>query len=131
MTDHSETATPDLSFAENLVIEGVGFPVTEAIRQHIVLNAERLFRHASSIERIFYFLDLCQQSNGTQEYKARVRMAVPGPDISVEIRGDNLYHVITRLSHVLDRQLRRRSRKERTRQKQPLPLSEHALPASQ
>jgi ribosomal subunit interface protein len=112
-----EEVTPKV-FTEKLAIRGVGFPVTEAIRQHIVVNADRLFRHTTSIERMFYFLDLCQRSNGTREYRVQVRMAVPGPDIAVEVRGDNLYHTITRVSHILDRQLRRRSRKERTRLKQ-------------
>lgn len=107
---NTDTPRPT-DFSNKLIIQGIGFELTEAIKQHVHEQAEKLFRHEPDIERISFHLER-EQLNGTlPEFSARGLIAVPGPDISVRETDLVLYKAITELSHKLDRQLRKRSRK--------------------
>lgn len=107
---NTETPRPS-EFSNKLIIQGIGFELTAAIKQHVHDQAERLFRHEPDIERISFHLER-EQLNGTlPEFSARALIAVPGPDISVRETDPDLYKAIADLSHKLDRQLRKRSRR--------------------
>jgi ribosomal subunit interface protein len=100
--------------APSIVIQGVGFPITDAIETHLRSSSERLFRHSGTIESIHYYLNRAEGAGVEDAFSVKARLAVPGPDFAVEVQHPNLYHAITELSHKLDRQLRRRARKQRS-----------------
>jgi len=95
----------------NVIIQAIGFDLTESIREHVLAQAERLFRHEPTIEDIRFYCEVHDLKNASQLYILTSRIAVPGPDIKVEVRDENFYKGIRKLSQKLDRQLRRRSRK--------------------
>jgi len=97
--------------SDKLILQGIGFDLTPAIHEHVQEQAERLFRHEPTIERIEVFCERHDLKNASQIFRLSARIAVPGPDIKVETEHENLYVGVTSLSHKLDRQLRRRSRK--------------------
>jgi len=94
-----------------LIVQAIGFDLSPSIHQHVSEQADRLFRHEPTIERIEFFCQLNELKSGSREYAITARIAVPGPDIKVEVQDEKLFEGITELSHKLDRQLRRRSRK--------------------
>lgn len=103
---HSEPTPSD-----KLILQAIGFDLTPAIKNHVNEQMDRLFRHEPEIERIDLFLEELELKNTTKTYKLSARIAVPGPDIAFEHTDEDFYGGVTQLSHKLDRQLRRRSRK--------------------
>ncbi len=100
-----------LSLSGKLITQAIGFDLTPAIHNHVAEQMDRLFRHEPEIERIELFFEEHELKNGTQQFVLTARIAVPGPDITLELRDGDFYGGVTKLSHKLDRQLRKRSRK--------------------
>ena len=92
-------------------MQAIGFDLTPAIKNHVIEQMDRLFRHEPEIERIDLYFEELELKNTTKTYNLSARIAVPGPDIAFEHTDEDFYGGVTQLSHKLDRQLRRRSRK--------------------
>ena len=110
--------------SEKIITQAIGFELTPAIKQHVAEQLDRLFRHEPDIEKIELFLEINELKNSTSIYEVTARIAVPGPDITFDLKDENLYAGITQLSHKLDRQLRRRSRKQNSHKTRRVKLDE-------
>lgn len=112
MDQNTSENTPSQNIpADKLIMQAIGFDLTPAIKTHVTEQMDRLFRHEPEIERIDLFFEELELKNTTKTYKLAARIAVPGPDIAFEHSDEDFYGGVTQLSHKLDRQLRRRSRK--------------------
>jgi len=113
--------------ASNVIIQANGFDLTPAIRNHIMNQADRLFRHEPTIESITFFCEAHELKHASQWFVLTARIAVPGPDIAVEVRSEKFYTGVRELSHKLDRQLRKRSRKINNHRNRRVELVEMAF----
>ena len=114
----------ELPANEKLILQAIGFDLTPAIRNHVEEQMDRLFRHEPEIERIDLFFEESELKNTTKTFSLTARIAVPGPDITFEHVDEDFYAGVTQLSHKLDRQLRRRSRKANNHKTRRIPLEE-------
>jgi len=81
-------------------ITGRHLPITEAIRNYILSKFERMTRHIDQISSVHFILG----KDGIQ-FSIEVKIHLPGHDLFVENRDEEMYAAIDILMDKLDRQL--------------------------
>ncbi len=103
-----------------LIMSGENLELTNSIKQFIIEKSEKLFYHNEKIIRMRVEVKYDQHKSSHQkEYLAKGHLEVKGNDHNVTEASNDLYKSIDQMVLKLDRMMRRRSRLERTKRKQP------------
>ena len=103
-----------------IIMAGNNLELTESIKTIIREKSEKLFDHNDHIVRMRVEVEYDpHQSSHQKEYLAKGHLEVRGNDHNVTAASNDLYKSIDQMVHKLDRMMRRRSRLERTKRKNP------------
>lgn len=103
-----------------LIMSGENLELTNSIKQFIIEKSEKLFYHNEKIIRMRVEVKYDQHKSSHQkEYLAKGHLEVRGNDHNVTEASNDLYKSIDQMVLKLDRMMRRRSRLERTKRRQP------------
>ena len=103
-----------------LIMSGENLELTNSIKQFIIEKSEKLFYHNEKIIRMRVEVKYDQHKSSHQkEYLAKGHLEVKGNAHNVTEASNDLYKSIDQMVLKLDRMMRRRSRLERTKRKQP------------
>ena len=103
----------------DVLITGNNVEVTAALREAVYAKMARLFEHEGNIIRLRVELIVDESQSVAGQQIARARIEIKGNDMIVSVASDDLYKSIDILVDKLDRKLRRHSRLERVKRKQP------------
>lgn len=80
--------------------------VTNAIRNFVTQQTQRIWKHGGSVARVTVFLDLVKRKkNDSHAASAKVLVDLPGKNVVVEERSKNLYQAISSALKVATRKL--------------------------
>ncbi len=100
----------------NLLINLVRVDPTPSIYDFIWKKTKNIFRRYPRLEGLK--IDLKGETRGeTTDYTARTRLVLPGYDRIIEKRDQDIFTAIAQVMEVADRQLRRRARLFKTKQR--------------
>ena len=85
-----------MNIMNKVEIRSSGFKPSPKLRTHIINNLARLFRHEKEIERVLLYISKEVMGKTQKQYSLVGRVAVPGPDLVIENRGENLESVYHR-----------------------------------
>ena len=103
----------------DVIISANHFDLTEAIKNIVHQKVEKLFQHENRIIRLRVELEERHNSKSPDEFIARGMLERRGPSIVVSESTEDLYKSIDQMVAKVDRQLRRSSRLDRVKRKQP------------
>jgi putative sigma-54 modulation protein len=95
----------------DIIISGVHLELTDALKRIVGEKAEKLFRHEGRIVRLRFELEHATTKDPSQEFIAKGRIEIQGPDIIASAISDDLYKSVDLLVQKLDRQLHEHFRK--------------------
>jgi putative sigma-54 modulation protein len=90
---------------KDIIISGVHLELTDALKQIIFEKAQKLFRHEGRIIRLRFELEHATVKDPSQEFIAKGRIEIQGPDIIASAISDDLYKSVDLLIQKLDRQI--------------------------
>lgn len=100
-----------------LLMEFVRLKPRARVRSFIQRKADGVFRRYPRLERIRINVKREAESGANPSYVAQTRLVLPGYDRIIEKRGAALFEAIAEAFEVADRQLRKRARFFKTRQR--------------
>jgi putative sigma-54 modulation protein len=103
----------------DVIISGNNVELTGALRDAVYAKLARLFDHEGNIIRLRVELTVDESRAAAEQQVARVLLEIKGNDMVVSVASDDMYKSLDILVDKLDRKLRRRSRLERVKRKQP------------
>ena len=103
----------------DVIISANHFDLTESIKNIVHQKVEKLFQHENRIIRLRVELEEKHNSKSKDMFVARGVLERRGPSIVVSETTEDLYKSIDQMVIKMDRQLRRSSRLERVKRKQP------------
>ena len=107
----------------SIILSGIHVEVTEALKQKVYEQLEKLFAHEPRILRVRVELECDRRgSSHKDEFLAKGHVEMKGRTFFVAERMDDLYSAIGSLSQKLDRKLRRASRRRETDRNHPRPV---------
>ena len=101
----------------DVIISGHHVDLTPALKELIHQKVEKLFVHEDRIIRLRVDLSFDAARNGAGEYAAKGHIEINGNDIVVNTRSNDVYKSIDQMVEKLTRQIRRRSRLRKVKQK--------------
>ena len=102
----------------DIIISGLNMELTEAIKNIVHENVEKLFEHDDQIIRMRVELEYdAHPKTHEKEFIAKGHLEVRGKDHIAHAETDNLYKSIDEMVNKLDRMIRRRSRMEKSKRK--------------
>ncbi len=115
------TKTPNTpnDLGAKLIISGIHFDLTEALRQAVAHKSERLIRHHEHIIRLRVDLEHDQTRGVGDQFIAKGLIEIRGPDLVASVASDDCYKSIDLLVDKLDRLLLRRHGKEKHKRNHP------------
>lgn len=105
--------------AQKIIVRGIRFDLTEALRNAALSKAERLLRHEERIIRVRIDLEYDKARSGAVNFIARGTMEIRGPDIFVSAESDDAYKSLDELVDKLDRMLRKRAADSKGKRNHP------------
>lgn len=103
----------------DLIISGRHLPLTESLKAYVREKTEKLFRHEERIVRIRVELEGGNSQSREPIFRARGIIEISGRDMFASESSDDMYKSIDLLTDKLTRMIRRRSRLERVKRKNP------------
>lgn len=103
----------------DVIISGVHIDLTDALKNIVHEKVEKLFEHEERIIRLRVELGHDQTTDHQHEFTAKGQIEIGGNDPIATAASDNLYKSIDQMVDKLDRMLRRRSRLQKVKRKQP------------
>ena len=103
----------------DVIISANHFDLTESIKNIVHQKVEKLFQHENRIIRLRVELEEVKNSKSKDMFVARGVLERRGPSIVVSESTEDLYKSIDQMVIKVDRQLRRSSRLDRVKRKQP------------
>ncbi|MGK0239487.1 MAG: hypothetical protein ACI92G_002964 [Candidatus Pelagisphaera sp.] len=100
-----------------LLVEFVGLKSKSDMNEFIHQKAEGIFRRYPGLEGIRIFLKQESDGSGSRDFVAKARLILPGYDRIIEKRGAAAFEAISEMFEVADRQLRKRARLFKTKQR--------------
>jgi len=97
--------------SERIIVRGVHLELTPAMRQAAVDKAARLLRHDDHIIRIRIDLEMDRTSGLDDQFIAKGRVEIRGPDLIASMHSEDVYKSLDQLVDTLDELLRRRHQK--------------------
>lgn len=100
-----------------LMMEFVRMKSKGRVKTFIQRKAEGIFRRYPRLEGIRINVKQEAENSGNPSYIAQTRLVLPGYDRIIEKRGAALFEAVAEAFEVADRQLRKRARLFKTRQR--------------
>lgn len=100
--------TPQPIDASKFIIRGVHLDLTDALRQITMEKAARLLRHNDHILRIRIDLELDKTRGNKDQFVAKGRIEISGPDLIASGHSEDAYKSVDLLVDKLDGLLRER-----------------------
>ena len=100
-----------------IIITGMHFSLTEAIKGVVKEKMNKIFNHEPDIVRLRVDLTQDTTRKDSGEFIAKGHIEIKGPDLVVSVYSDNLYKAVDVLVDKLIRKIRRRSRLLRVKRK--------------
>jgi putative sigma-54 modulation protein len=100
--------TPRPVDAEKFIIRGIHLDLTDALRQIAAEKAARLLRHNDHIVRIRVDLELDKTRGAADQFIAKGRVEISGPDLIASVHSEDAYKSLDLLVDKLDSLLRAR-----------------------
>lgn len=99
------------TLAAPVIVRGVHLTLTPALQQTALGKVERLFRHEDRIIRIRIDLEFDKTRGANDQFIAKGRIEISGPDLIASAHSDDAYKSLDLLVDKLDEFLRRRHQK--------------------
>ena len=96
-----------------IIISGQNLELTDALKESVVSKMQKLFTHDERIIRLRVELAYQPNKHHHNEFSAKGRLEIQGPDMVVSVASDDMYKSIDELLVKLARKIRRRHRLER------------------
>lgn len=96
---------------EKFIIRGIHLDLTPSLRQAALDKAARLLRHDDHIIRVRIDLEMDQTRSTNDQFIAKGRIEIRGPDLIASTHSDDAYKSLDQLVDLLDELLRRRNQK--------------------
>jgi putative sigma-54 modulation protein len=113
---HAKTAPLDES---KFIIRGIHLDLTEALKQITMEKAARLLRHNEHIVRIRLDLELDKTRGSKDQFIAKGRIEISGPDLIASVHSDDAYKSVDLLVDKLDALLRERHGRRKDNRNHP------------
>lgn len=104
-----------------IIISGQNLELTEALKASVTNKMQKLFMHDERIIRLRVELAYQPNKHHHNEFTAKGRLEIQGPDMVVSVASDDMYKSIDELLVKLARKIRRRHRLERIKRKSETP----------
>lgn len=101
-----------------IIISGQNLELTDALKQEVYSKMEKLFKHQEKIIRLRIDLEYSPNRNHEDEFIAKGRIEIEGPDMVISIASGDMYKSISELADKLDRKIRRARRLVKVKTKQ-------------
>ncbi len=98
---------------KDIIISGQNMELTQALKESVVAKMSKLFVHDDRIQRLRIELSYAPNKHHHNEFTAKGRIEIRGPDMIVSVSSDDMYKSIDELIVKLARKVRRRHRLER------------------
>ena len=102
-----------------ILMQGIHFELTEAMKEAMREKFSRLFRHNERILRINVRLQKDQKLGTESHYTATAHLEIGGPDLVASAEGKEAYDLMDELVDILDRQLRAKHGKRIEKRRHP------------
>ena len=99
------------SLNDKFIIRGIHLDLTPSLRQAALDKAARLLRHDDHIVRIRIDLEMDQTRSANDQFIAKGRIEIRGPDLIASSHSDDAYKSLDLLVDLLDELLRRQHQK--------------------
>jgi putative sigma-54 modulation protein len=116
MTQENTSHAIDLS---KFIIRGIHLDLTEALKQITLEKASRLLRHDDHIIRIRIDLELDKTRGNADQFIAKGRIEISGPDLIASVHSEDAYKSLDLLVDKLDGQLRERHNHRKDKRNHP------------
>ena len=97
--------------SSRIIITGIHLPLTAALRQAATDKAARLMERDRRVARVRIDLEVDHTREAPEQFIAKARLEVSGPDLIARVTSDNAYKSLDLLADKLDELLRRRRQK--------------------
>lgn len=101
-----------------IIISGQNLELTDALKAEVHTKMEKLFKHQERIIRLRVDLEYSPNRHHEDEFIAKGRIEINGPDMVISIATNDMYKSIDELAEKLDRKIRRARRLEKVKTKQ-------------
>lgn len=101
-----------------IIISGQNLELTDSLKQEVYSKMEKLFKHQEKIIRLRIDLEYSPNRNHEDEFIAKGRIEIEGPDMVISIASSDMYKSINELADKLDRKIRRARRLVKVKTKQ-------------
>ena len=105
--------------SHELIVSGIHFDLTPAIKTFVHDKMERLFRHDERIVRIRVELEYDSKHDVDHKFVAKAHIVIHGPDINATAQSDDCYKSIDLLVDKLDGILRQRHSHSKAKRNHP------------
>lgn len=107
-----------MNTANEIIISGNNLELTDSLKQDVYSKMEKLFDHQEKIVRLRIDLEYKSNRHKENEFIAKGRIEINGPDMIVSVASDDMYKSINELAVKLERKIRRARRLEKVKTKQ-------------
>lgn len=100
-----------------IIISGQNLDLTDSLKESVRSKMSKLFTHDDRIIRLRIELSYQPNKHHHNEFVAKGRIEIQGPDMIIAVATDDMYKSIDELIVKLARKIRRRHRLERIKRK--------------
>lgn len=105
-----------------VIVQTKTLPVTQALRAFVERQSQKLTKLGLKINKIVVYLEnVARKTSDPHRSEVRYRVEIPGKDVVVEKKGNDLYAVISDASLRVARQLGKLKERHLHAQRQSLP----------
>ncbi|MFI3291577.1 MAG: ribosome-associated translation inhibitor RaiA [Opitutales bacterium] len=98
---------------KEIIISGNNLELTQALKNDVERKMEKIFSHDDSIVRLRIELAYSPNKHKENEFIAKGRIEIQGPDMIVKAASNDMYKSIDELTVQLARKIRRKHRLDR------------------
>lgn len=102
----------------DIIISGNNLELTDSLKQEVYNKMSKLFEHQEKIVRLRIDLEYNPNRHKQDEFIAKGRIEINGPDMVISVASDDMYKSINELAEKLGRKIRRARRLEKVKTKQ-------------
>ena len=110
---------PSLPSETRIIVRGVHFNLSDALRSIAEEKVERLLRHQERIIRVRLDIEHDQARDPNQAFIAKGHIEIHGPDLVASVASDDPQKSLDELIDKLDRMLRKRATAAKEKRRHP------------
>jgi len=103
-----KTKLSDQDLATRVIVSGIHFDLTPALRQAAITKIVAVLRHEKNLVRARIDLELERGRRGEDQFIAKGHLEIKGPDVVAQVESEDAYKSIDLLVDKLSELLRRR-----------------------